>query len=510
MAHEDERRGNGDYMGYLIAGLLLTVAAIVLWNLFWNKNEDAIKDVALAGAYYLRYLQLPFSLLMTDTYKGVLYNLPNLYHELKGTSYDTAYVGIFAQIALRSVAILFTLAIVPRALYLIINHHRINFSRTMDLHALIEMQREYNPRIKPPTARNLLNEDARFGSWASQMNPIDLIVHHQMIQLEAPENGLTTQKRQELYQGLEDLGVAGLKEPEHYTVDCQPLSVREYANRTFPTLNAQNKTENLTTLLNNIDQYVGMLYVDPNQVREFYKRSLGPLCHYTGKYIDIRFLPPLERALWVIFMACVGQREHLRGRIEALLDQMSDTFVEGVPGSHDHQMDLAGIDELFELAIKETKVKLALTRIARAHGYYYTAFTALYTLAKKNYGTITSRDFHWLKVTNRALYWTINQIGMDRARYETAGIRAHYLAEKKRNYGHGHRITKPQVESAALNLVHHLDIDGWTAVAQTDVDLDENSPTFMQARWFTYKRDNEAGKPSSDATNTAGRETEPA
>jgi hypothetical protein len=76
---------------------------------------------------------------------------------------------------------------------------------------------------------------------------------------------------------------------------------------------------------------------------------------------------------------------------------------------------------------------------------------------------------------------------LERARYETAAIRSHYLAEKKRRRGLGGKIAKPQVDSAVLNTIFSLDFEEWTAQPLTYEDIEPESPTFMRACWINVE-----------------------
>lgn len=490
MADSYDQGSSKDPFGWLFALFLVTVVLYFLIGYLWAQHSQLVKNVVLTSAYYLRWLQIPFSPILTDTYKGVLFNLPNLYSSLMDTNYSDKYLSPFLQISLRSLGMVAFVLLIPRGIYLIINNDKINFSRSLKLFDLIKIKREFHPRIKPTTARNLLMEDSRFGSLASQMNPIEFIIQKGLIKLVDPKLIDNSDIREDVEDRLENLKIANLKDPASYLDDLSPLSYIEYANLKYPTGYANSYSDDIAMFMDNIDHYHGVITVSPHEVKQYLIESLGPRCRYTGKFIDIRLLPKFERALWVLFMACIAQTKETRALVEAMLDQMSDTFSEGAFGSNNHQMDLNGIDELYDISIQSTKVKLVLAQVAKTHGYYYTAFAGLYTAAKKNYGTITSQDFRWLKITNRILFYTINQIGMERARYEASAIKSHYLAELMHRKSRGKRIGKPQVDSAVLNIVGALDMEEWTATPLTYEDIDPKSPTFMRRLWIDIENQN--------------------
>ncbi|MDQ2077535.1 hypothetical protein [Marinimicrobium sp. ABcell2] len=483
MSDSDLREKNFDPIGMLIILLVLLAGAYFGFRWFWSNYDSTVKDIFLWTAYYLRYIQLPFSPVMTETYKTVLWNLPNLYNEYIGTNYDDEFLPVFAQIAMRNVAMHLAVIFIPFGIYLISRHDKLMFVRQMGVDQLIEVQRKFFPRIRPATNQNLLHKDPRFGNWASAQNPIEMAIQRGFMRLEDPENIPEGELREVFGDKLQDIAMAGLKDPTEYTKVIQGVSAREYAELLWPTANAQPESDPLKTLYDNIDLYHGLLHFDVDRLKEHYTATLGPRCQYGGKFIDIRPLPPYERTLWVLFMACISQNKDLRKRVETMLDQLSASFEEGPFNAFQDSIDLTGVDEIYALAIKSPKVRSQLARISRSHAYYYTAFFDLYVTAKKFYGTIKCTDFHWLRVTNRLLFLALDSVGMDRVRFEAAAIKSHYLAERKRRYGRGMRILAPQVESAVLNTIYELQFDGWLAIELTDIDEDAESPTFMQARW---------------------------
>lgn len=476
-----------DSFGWLWAIFFVFIAGIILFTIFWNQYEQAVKNIVLTMAYYLRQVQIPFSFMMSDSYKGALFNLPNLYVNLYNTPYDDSFISPLLTISLRSIAIVFALVAIPRSIYLIVKNDQLNYTRHMNLRDLIQIMRERYPRIKPTTARWLLDEDARFGSLGSQLNPIELLAHKGLIELCELDAITDPEKRFHVENGLENLKIAGLNEPKFYLPEETTTTTKDFAGLKFPTGNLNAHNPKMEFFFDNIELFHGLIRVSPKKLKAFYLDTLGPRCRYVGNFIDIRMLPPIERSLWIICMGCIAQKKDLRPKINGLLDQFADSFVEGEFNSNEHQINLEGIDELYEMVIKEKSVLIELARIAKAHGYYYTAFTELYTVAKDRFGTITTQDFRWLRITNRILFYALNQIGLERARFESAAIRAHYLAEKKRRRGLGGKIAKPQINSAVLNTIFSLDSEEWTALPLTYEDIEPESPTFMRACWINIE-----------------------
>jgi len=124
-----------------------------------------------------------------------------------------------------------------------------------------------------------------------------------------------------------------------------------------------------------------------------------------------------------------------------------------------------------------------MVRIARSHSFYYTAFIALYTAAQSAFGRISTREFQWLKVTNRLLYMALNEKGMEKSRIESSGIHSHYLAEINKDNGYGGRITKPVINSSVLNVSEIISTEGWLTIPVAAIELDTNSHDYLKAKW---------------------------
>ena len=500
MPHEKDPVGYGqkDPMQWIWLSIAIAVALMIGWQILWATQGQSIKNLSISAAYHLHWIQRPFGVLMSDAYQGAVAHMPQNYEKMIGTDYPDGLASLFMQMALRSVSILLFIPLVGRGAYLIINHQKINFSRQLGTMDVVRAMRERYPRVKPATAVNLTKKDARFGSWASAMNPVEVAAQHRLITLESPETIEDTKAREDLIERLDDLHTAGLESPETYFDGTEQVTFKEYANLRFPTSDPVPEGSRVKTFLDSKDQYVRTLRIDLAATRRYMIATLGPLCQFKHQnMIDIGVLPPAERSLWVIFLACLTQQKSVWDKMEALLNQISDSFKEAPLGTDDHKMNLKGIDSLYYEIKDNTKVKIATNKIARSHAYYYTAFTRLFLMAKDAQGRIRPRDFHWMKVVNRQLYWVIDQATLDTARYEASAVRSHYLAERARNQSRGGQIRAPQIDSALLDFVHRLDKETWTAVPKTDVFSDEEDPNFLRAHWIDGKsKDDVSGAPA--------------
>ena len=468
--NQPEGIGNNDPIDTALAAALFFGLMFAGLAALWIYYDEKVKYVTMESAMWLRYVQFPFALIGPESYANKILNLHQLRYSLTGENMSNAIFIEMLAICFRSLAILMLAGFLPWGIYKIINHRKLVFERELDLGDLIALQREKYPRTKPPTARNLLEVDPRFGPWATQFNAIELVLDKNLLSIENRHDQFDAEKKEAFERQLDQLTLVGLKKPKSYQPgeEDYKLTFTHFKGCKHPTGKPQNETPAMLTLHDELENYLGTLRVDKKGVEDYYKASLGELCRYKGRVIDINYLPPTERAIWMLLCACVAGKSSLRNRIEALLDQMADNFKEDSPRTEypDHEIDLTGIFELYTEVTSNVRVRKTLVDIAEKHAYYYTAFTALYIAAKDTYGTIITRDFIWLKTVNRLLYLSLNQIGLEASRAETAGIRAHYKAEEK----DGKRISTPIIDSAVLSLVHELHKEGWTVYTETEED----------------------------------------
>lgn len=447
----DPPKNQGDVFAALLAVLFMVIAAVI-WYL-WSHYRENITLSALDSASLLRYVHYPVMWMYSNEWQQLIRNLPALAAGIDATTTTPQQLHLISQISSRAFHILFCLIAVPYGIYLWINNEKILWQRQFNLDSLIAYKRQFYPRIKPATAKNRIKEDSRFGDWATPLNPIDMAFHCNQAHTHADAD-------------LEDITIAGLPKIETALKSCTPLRYHTYKGLNFPLSVVQEKNKEMTHFFDHMSMYKHCIQLDQKKIRSDFIATLGPRCQYKGPYIDINRLPPIERSLWVIFLACCAQKKEFTESIETLLDQFGDEFDGTNLLSGRPNMNLNGVTQLYKKVIKNTKVKLVMVRIAKQHGYYYTAFTELYRLTNDRYGKIIARDFQFLKEANRLLYLSLSQVGLPSARPETAAIRNHYIYEKQ----HTKAIATPQVDSAVLSRVHEIEEDLWTKERCTKSD----------------------------------------
>lgn len=114
------------------------------------------------------------------------------------------------------------------------------------------------------------------------------------------------------------------------------------------------------------------------------------------------------------------------------------------PGKHKHLIDKYSSNR-------------DIVNIHNSHAYVATVFSALMAFTV-NKGKCISSDFIWLKVHNRTLWYTLNQVGGRTAWSEASGPSAHYLSEVKL----GESLRIPCVSQASSAMMDYLKrTEGW-------------------------------------------------
>jgi hypothetical protein len=447
--------------------LFLIMLGIGLY-LLWLANELDIKQATLDASMILRYVQYPFTLVGTDSYSKMILELPKLKVSVTAASMSNGLFFELLAICFRSIAILLLLVILPSAIYKLLNREKILFIRDLSINDLIGIQREFYPRIKPATAVNLWYVNSRFGPWGSHLNFIDICIDRNFLSLESRKDLLSQEEIISLDKRLDTISLAGLQRPKNYQVTTPCMTFSKFKGLNFPTGLIQAEHEDVDFLYDNIHHYCGALRVKKEDIHHYYLETLGERCRYKGRIIDADYLPPSERVIWMLLCAIIPPNAKIKDRINKILDKMGDTFIEGTYRSEypDHSIDFSDVMEVYNEVKDDPRLKIALVDIASSHAYYYTAFTRLFIIAKERYSRLITRDFHWLYTVNRTLYNTLNQVGIEVARPETAGIRCHFKAEIRANK----KITQPVVDGAVKYFMHSLHSEGYTLVSETEIN----------------------------------------
>jgi intracellular multiplication protein IcmP len=159
------------------------------------------------------------------------------------------------------------------------------------------------------------------------------------------------------------------------------------------------------------------------EAHQVFAMQLGP--YWNG----IEKLSMHTKALFAVFVA---RANHDQDTAKKILDQLALSSVNG-------QLDFSGVEDV----IRKYKDSAFIKKITECHAYVMTVMSSMLEAARQD-GVLASADFLWVKIVDRQLWYILNNIGRQTAFVETAGIFAHWLAEKKL----GRRISVPMVEEA--------------------------------------------------------------
>lgn len=163
------------------------------------------------------------------------------------------------------------------------------------------------------------------------------------------------------------------------------------------------------------------------RTEKFFASQLGKLWEGPEK------LPTHMRALFACFIAqACRDKDGARDGLRALALSMST----GKP-------DYSFVDALIKKHIGDQRV----TVVFEQHAYVITVMCAALEQARKN-GVLPPAYFLWLRPMNRPVWYALNNVGRRTPFCETAGVHAHYLAEKVAR----HRLERPYVTEAVKAL----------------------------------------------------------
>jgi len=176
-----------------------------------------------------------------------------------------------------------------------------------------------------------------------------------------------------------------------------------------------------------------VIKIDEVRAKSIITGTLGPL--WTG----VKKLPPHQKALFAVLCTYIAYE---RKKADKILEQMAASATLGNVRSG--KIDYAGTDELLAKFGNTPEIKQIISR----HAYVFTVFAELLTTARKT-GIVANSLFLWLKPLDRPLWYVCNNVGRKAVFAETAGVHAHWLAERQLGYA----IKTPMVETviSALN-----------------------------------------------------------
>lgn len=176
-----------------------------------------------------------------------------------------------------------------------------------------------------------------------------------------------------------------------------------------------------------------MAEVDKTKAEQVFASQLGKM--WKGH----KYLPDYKRAI----MACLvarGCRDSAAAM--GLITSMNASLADS------DEVDYGIADELLEKHIGKREVQ----EIIAKHAYENSIFIALFLFARED-GVFPTSDFLWLKPLDRRFWYVLNNVGRQTPSVESAGVHAHFLAERALN----RKMTVPMVKEAVKALQLAID-----------------------------------------------------
>ena len=162
-----------------------------------------------------------------------------------------------------------------------------------------------------------------------------------------------------------------------------------------------------------------------------------------GKEMDsLAAMAPHERALSAIFIARYYAERDIAKRLTALFALSSAAG----------KLDIGDTDAVLKKFQGDKHRWKKVQRILDSHAYTRTCMASMLELGRRD-GVLPSADFIWLKPLDRTLWYSLNQVGRRVAFAEAAGVRSHWLAERKA----GRPLLSPVVTEAVNAMEIALD-----------------------------------------------------
>lgn len=203
-----------------------------------------------------------------------------------------------------------------------------------------------------------------------------------------------------------------------------------------------------------MDAFHGQYTIDHKALEETFIQQLGE------KWTSSNDLPPLIRALYSALICFACSDKDLCAK---LLDQFNESWEPPTSKSHYCTFDITGVDD----AIKKHELNDIIVDLNERHAYVNTMLPALLGEAR-NKGKIWTALFPWLKTVDRTLWYAMNQEGGQCGWSESAGARAHIVAEIKLGFPLHSPFIKTAIDAYFENLVE----EGWVSTEMSIMSED--------------------------------------
>lgn len=187
-----------------------------------------------------------------------------------------------------------------------------------------------------------------------------------------------------------------------------------------------------------VEQLEDGRWIDVTRTRALFSSQLGRL------WEGVEALRPYERALYAAFVAQIGYDKTLPLEI---VNELALSAREAFAKKDSSLLDAASAKDAIERYGNTPQVQ----KLVRGHRHVRTVLIALLAAARAN-GVLPTAWFRWLKMADRRTWYALNDLGLDVASVEAAGIRAHYQAETIAKTS----IIEPLINPAVDGLIEYL------------------------------------------------------
>lgn len=175
-----------------------------------------------------------------------------------------------------------------------------------------------------------------------------------------------------------------------------------------------------------------------DRARMIFSKQLGPM------WQGVNELRVHERSLFAAFAAQVNNDTALAQRI---IDELAMAYLQAHKSKNIDQIHSPSAEH----ALKKYGNTKTVQKIVSRHAFSRTVLISMLETARNN-GVLPPNWFRWLKTVDRVTWYALNDLGLDVASVEAAGIRAHWLAESMQKAP----IVNPMIENAVIGLKIYL------------------------------------------------------
>lgn len=182
--------------------------------------------------------------------------------------------------------------------------------------------------------------------------------------------------------------------------------------------------------------------IDIAKARQVFAKQLGDV------WPGYENLQHWEQGLFVAFAVQLRGNKGDNDSALQIINELCSSYNQAIKAKDIKKICSPLADQIAKSVIERKAVR----RIIDAHAYKRTVFMTLLKKCREN-GKLPPNWFRWVKTINRTTWYSLTDVGIDTSSIESAGVRAHWLAELM-NEG---PLLNPIIESAVRGLIEDLE-----------------------------------------------------